>query len=142
MESQWHQLDHMQIIWTSLQVDNHASTSSLSFYRPDALAAALPSVPKHWRQLPRKFVLLEDRQTSQKQTTANLAAVTTNTQNQCKEWLHQAIQITHDANVLSSVVLPIPLRPMRPYRLPYAMFKSAPFINALWTHKNAHLVSV
>jgi len=26
---QWHQLDHMQIIYTSLQTDNHASTSSL-----------------------------------------------------------------------------------------------------------------
>jgi len=25
---QWHQLDHMQIICTSLQTDNHASTSS------------------------------------------------------------------------------------------------------------------
>jgi len=24
---QWHQLDHMQIIYTSLQTDNHASTS-------------------------------------------------------------------------------------------------------------------
>jgi len=28
---QWHQLDHMQIICTSLQADNHASTSSLKF---------------------------------------------------------------------------------------------------------------
>jgi len=28
---QWHQLDHMQIIYTSLQTDNHASTSSLIF---------------------------------------------------------------------------------------------------------------
>jgi len=27
----WHQLDHMQIICTSLQTDNHASTSPLSF---------------------------------------------------------------------------------------------------------------
>jgi len=27
---QWHQLDHMQIIRTSLQTDNHASTSSLA----------------------------------------------------------------------------------------------------------------
>jgi len=26
---QWHQLDHMQIICTSLQTDNHASTSSV-----------------------------------------------------------------------------------------------------------------
>jgi len=38
---QWHQLNHMQIICTSLQTDNHASTSSLHiFYRPDALPAA------------------------------------------------------------------------------------------------------
>jgi len=28
---QWHQLDHMQIIFTSLQTNNHASTSSLKF---------------------------------------------------------------------------------------------------------------
>ena len=28
---QWHQLDHMQIICTSLQTDNYASTSPLSF---------------------------------------------------------------------------------------------------------------
>ena len=28
---QWHQLDHMQIIFTSLQTDNHASTSSVNF---------------------------------------------------------------------------------------------------------------
>jgi len=28
---QWHQLNHMQIICTSLQTDNHASTSSLIF---------------------------------------------------------------------------------------------------------------
>jgi len=36
---QWHQLDHMQIICTLLQTDNHASTSPLSFYRLDALPA-------------------------------------------------------------------------------------------------------
>jgi len=35
---QWHQLDHMQIIFTSLQSDNHASTSPLSF-----LQAGCPS---------------------------------------------------------------------------------------------------
>jgi len=34
---QWHQLDHMQIICTLIQTDNHASTSPHSFYRPDAL---------------------------------------------------------------------------------------------------------
>jgi len=47
---QWHQLDHMQIIYTSLQTDNHASTSPLSFHRPDALPAAQPTASKHWRQ--------------------------------------------------------------------------------------------
>jgi len=46
---QWHQLDHMQIICTSLQTDNHTSTSPLSFYRPDALPAAQPTASKHWR---------------------------------------------------------------------------------------------
>jgi len=44
---QWHQLDHMQIICTSLQTDNHASTSPLSFYRPDALPAMQPTASKH-----------------------------------------------------------------------------------------------
>jgi len=34
---QWHQLDHMQIICTLLQTDNHANTSPLSFYRLDAV---------------------------------------------------------------------------------------------------------
>jgi len=44
---QWHQLDHMQIICTSLQTDNHASTSPLSFYKLDALPAAQPTASKH-----------------------------------------------------------------------------------------------
>ena len=35
---QWHLLDHMQIICTSFQTDNHASTSSLNF-----LQAGCPS---------------------------------------------------------------------------------------------------
>jgi len=39
---QWNQLDHMQVC-TSLQTDNHASTPSLSFYRPDALPATQPT---------------------------------------------------------------------------------------------------
>jgi len=43
MAWQWHQLDHMQIICTSLQTDNHVSTSPHSFYRPDALPAAQPT---------------------------------------------------------------------------------------------------
>jgi len=41
---QWHQLDHMQIICTSLQTDNHASSSSLTFYSLDAFADAEPTV--------------------------------------------------------------------------------------------------
>ena len=45
-EWQWHQLGHMQVC-TSLQTDNHASTSPLSFfYRPDALPAAQPTASK------------------------------------------------------------------------------------------------
>jgi len=43
---QWHQLYPMQIICTSLQTDNHASTS-LRFYRPDALPVAQPTASKH-----------------------------------------------------------------------------------------------
>jgi len=44
---QWHQLNHMQIICTSLQTDNHVSTSPLSIYRLDALPAAQPTASKH-----------------------------------------------------------------------------------------------
>ena len=49
-EWHWHQLGHMQVC-TLLQADNHASTPPLSFYRPDDLPAAKPTVSKHWRQL-------------------------------------------------------------------------------------------
>ena len=45
-EWQWHQLGHMQVC-TSLQTDNHASTTPLSFYQPDALPAAQPTASKH-----------------------------------------------------------------------------------------------
>ena len=43
-DSEWqcHQLDHMQVC-ISLQTDNHASTPTLVFYRPDALPAAQPT---------------------------------------------------------------------------------------------------
>jgi len=35
---QWHQLDHMQTICTTLQTGDHASMSALNFfYTPDAL---------------------------------------------------------------------------------------------------------
>ena len=44
---QWHQLDHMQTICTSLQTDNHTNTSSLNFYRPDAFPGDQPTVSKH-----------------------------------------------------------------------------------------------
>jgi len=44
---QWHQVDHMQTICTSLQTDNHTNTSSLDFYRPGALPDAQPTVSKH-----------------------------------------------------------------------------------------------
>ena len=44
---QWHQLVHMQTICSSFQTHNHASTSPLSFYRPDAQ----PTASKHWRQV-------------------------------------------------------------------------------------------
>ena len=47
---QWHQLDHMQTICTSLQTDNHTKTSSLNFYRPDAVLDAQPTVSMNWRQ--------------------------------------------------------------------------------------------
>jgi len=55
-EWQWHQLDRMQVC-TSLQTDNHASTPPLSFYRPDALPAAQPTVSKHGRQLSLTWIL-------------------------------------------------------------------------------------
>jgi len=41
---QWHQLDHMQTICTSLQTDNHTKMSSL---RPDALPDDQSTVSKH-----------------------------------------------------------------------------------------------
>jgi len=43
-EWQWHQLGYMQVC-TSLQTDNHASTSPLN--RPDALPATQPTALKH-----------------------------------------------------------------------------------------------
>jgi len=44
---QWHQLDHMQTICTSLQTDNHTNTSSLNIYRQDALPDDQKTVSKH-----------------------------------------------------------------------------------------------
>jgi len=49
-DSEWqrHQLGHMQVC-TLLQTGNH--TSSLIFYRPDALPAVQQTASKHWRQV-------------------------------------------------------------------------------------------
>jgi len=47
---QWHQLDHVQIICTSLQTDDHASTSSLNFYMSYSLPNAQPTALKRRRQ--------------------------------------------------------------------------------------------
>jgi len=45
-EWHWHQLGYMQVC-TSLQTDNHASSTHHSvFYRPDALPAAQPTASK------------------------------------------------------------------------------------------------
>jgi len=44
---QRHQLDHMQIICTLPQTDNHASTSPLNFYSLNALPAAQPTASRH-----------------------------------------------------------------------------------------------
>jgi len=41
---QWHQLDHTQIICTSLQTDHHASNLSLNFSRPIVLPDTQPTV--------------------------------------------------------------------------------------------------
>ena len=46
---QWHQLDRIQTICTSLQTDNHTNTLLLNFYRPDALPDAELTVSKHWK---------------------------------------------------------------------------------------------
>jgi len=44
---QWHQLDYMPTICTSLQAYNQTNTPSLNFYRLDALPGAQPTVSKH-----------------------------------------------------------------------------------------------
>jgi len=44
---QWHQLDHMLTIRTSLQTDNYTKTSSLNFHMPDALSDTQPAALKH-----------------------------------------------------------------------------------------------
>jgi len=55
---QWHQLDHMQIICTSTRTDNYASTSSLSFYKPDALPARPTKSVKALKANTMAFILI------------------------------------------------------------------------------------
>jgi len=50
MEWLWHQLDCIQITYTSLCTDNHAITSSLIFPRPNVVPDVQPTVSNHWRQ--------------------------------------------------------------------------------------------
>jgi len=52
MRWQWHQLDCMQIVCTSLQRDNHASITMRNFfYRWDALPDTKPAVSKYAHHL-------------------------------------------------------------------------------------------
>jgi len=45
---QWHALEHMQFICTSLQIDNNVITSPLKFFNsPNALLDAQLTVTKH-----------------------------------------------------------------------------------------------
>jgi len=54
---QWHQLNHMQIICTSLQTDNHASTSSLKFLQAGCSSwYQTKTMSKHWRQITLLYV--------------------------------------------------------------------------------------
>jgi len=45
----------MQIIYTLHQTDNDASTSPLSFYRPDAIPATKPTASKHRRTVVKTY---------------------------------------------------------------------------------------
>jgi len=99
---QWHQLDHMQIIRTSLQTDNHASTSPLSFYRPDDLPAAQPTASKHWRQIIIivKYLTadLATRPLHHKSNTLNATVPPQNAENQnlsCSQWRLTYLQKQH-----------------------------------------------
>ena len=77
-EWKWHQLGHMQVC-TSLQTDNHASTTPLSFYRPDALPAAQPTGSKHLRHNKTETVAFKT------ETKAEAIAVNTKQSKYCLE---------------------------------------------------------
>jgi len=48
---QWHQLDHTQIICTSLQTDNHASTSPPSFLQAGSETAYIVVLAQLWHNV-------------------------------------------------------------------------------------------
>ena len=48
---QWHQLNHMQAICTSLQEITTPASHSQIFYGPDALPDTQPTASKHWRPI-------------------------------------------------------------------------------------------
>jgi len=58
---QWHPLNHMQIICTSFQTDNHTSTSSLRFFTGGMLFL-MPKVSKHWRYMISHCLLVDKQQ--------------------------------------------------------------------------------
>ena len=49
---QWHQLNHMQAISTSLQKITTLASHHSDIYGPDALSDTQPTASKHWRLLP------------------------------------------------------------------------------------------
>ena len=51
---QWHQLNHMQAICTSLQKMTTPAPHQSDFYGPAALPDTQPTVSKHWRTLSSK----------------------------------------------------------------------------------------
>jgi len=57
-EWQWHQLEHMQVC-TSLQIDNHASTSPLSFF-----TGRMPFLPPNQQRQSTEGLLFQKNQLS------------------------------------------------------------------------------
>jgi len=47
----WITMDHIQAVCISLQIDNHVSTLSLKFYRPDVLPCTQSEVSEQCVQL-------------------------------------------------------------------------------------------
>ena len=79
-------------VWISIHTDNHASTPPLSFYRPDALSAAQPTLSKHWRQS------RQLRQTKQKQNKCPLNSIFSRTTWVCQYQKGKTIVDFNEAN--------------------------------------------